>query len=211
MNQFPQGPGFMNFVMSMDPAAITAEKSELRRTISRLKAAQSPQQYLEASSIITGSLEMLPEFRSAKTVLAYWSYKGEVHTHDLIRKWADKKRILLPSVNGDEMLIRQYQGDDSLVPGDMFGIPEPAGPVFTAYNEIDFVIIPGIAFDRKNNRMGRGKAYYDRFLGKINAFKAGICFSFQLFETIPADEHDILMDTVITEISQNERRAFLRN
>ncbi len=201
----------MNCVMSMNQSTIIAEKSELRRTISRLKAAQSPQEYLEASAIITGSLEMLPEFRSAKTVLAYWSYKGEVHTHDLIRKWADKKRILLPSVNGDEMLIRQYQGDDSMVPGDLFGIPEPAGQVFTDYAGIDFVIIPGIAFDKKNNRMGRGKAYYDRFLCKINAFKAGICFSFQLFETIPAGEHDILMDTVITEESQNERRAFLRS
>jgi 5-formyltetrahydrofolate cyclo-ligase len=195
----------------MDPLTIISEKTALRRTISRLKAAQSPQQYMEASAIITGSLEMLPEFRSAKTILAYWSFKGEVHTHDLIRKWAEKKRILLPSVNGDEMLIRQYLGDDSLVPGEIFGIPEPAGPVFTDYNEIDLVIIPGIAFDRKNNRMGRGKAYYDRFLSKISGFKAGICFSFQLFESIPADEHDILMDIVITEGYQNERRAFLRN
>ena len=80
-----------------------------------------------------------------------------------------------------------------------YGIMEPEGPAFTAYDDIDLIIIPGVAFDVKHNRLGRGKGYYDRFLPLIpDTYKIGVCFPFQMTTSIPAEEHDIRMDEIIT-------------
>ena len=75
---------------------------------------------------------------------------------------------------------------------------EPTGEVFDNYTDIDLAVIPGVAFDKDGNRMGRGKGYYDRLLPKLgNTYKIGICLPFQLVEKIPTDEHDVRMDEVL--------------
>lgn len=174
-------------------------KKLLRQEVKRRKSLQGSGDYYDASRKIMSGIEQLAEFINARTVLAYWSVPGEVYTQEFVRKWSEIKQILLPSVDGETMLIKAFKSETPLIPGDLYGIPEPDGPVFTNYESIDFVIVPGIAFDLKNNRMGRGKAYYDRFLENLEVFRAGICFDFQLFDEIPADENDIRMDIVITE------------
>ncbi|MFH1120347.1 MAG: 5-formyltetrahydrofolate cyclo-ligase [Bacteroidota bacterium] len=143
-------------------------------------------------------VEELPGFINSTTLMVYWSIKGEVYTHDFIRKWVGKKRIILPSVDGENMYLKQSDENSCMIPGDIYDIPEPEGPLFVNYNEIDLIVVPGIAFDKSNNRMGRGKGYYDRFLHSKNATKAGVCFRFQLFDKIPAGEYDVKMDMVIT-------------
>ena len=73
------------------------------------------------------------------------------------------------------------------------------GELFTNYALIDLIVVPGVAFDTKGNRLGRGKGYYDRLLPHIpSAYKAGICFPFQIVEEVPAESFDILMDEIIT-------------
>ena len=80
-----------------------------------------------------------------------------------------------------------------------FGILEPTGKLFTDYEKIDVVVVPGMAFDKEGHRLGRGKGYYDRFLAKIrNTYKIGLCFPWQLVDNVPTDEHDILMDEIMT-------------
>ena len=75
---------------------------------------------------------------------------------------------------------------------------------FTDYAAIDFIVVPGVAFDAKGNRLGRGKGYYDRLLPRIpSAYKAGICFPFQLVEEVPAESFDVRMDIIIT-INEDE-------
>jgi 5-formyltetrahydrofolate cyclo-ligase len=174
-------------------------KRLLRQEIKKRKALQSEVQYFSSSAMIMSEIELLPEFQKADIVLAYWSIKGEVYTHEFIRKWSQSKRILLPSVDGDTMLIKEYKSENQLISGDLYGIPEPDGMEFTDYKIIDFVIVPGVAFDLNNNRMGRGKAYYDRFLKLLTSYKCGICFNFQLVDEVPSDENDIKMDVVITD------------
>lgn len=150
------------------------------------------------SAEILAALEIHPVFRAAKTVLLYHSLPDEVDIHDFIRKWCEKKRILLPVVTGDELKLRTYSGPGNLAIG-AYGIEEPTGEFFTDYSAIDLIVVPGVAFDRKGNRLGRGKGYYDRLLPQIpSAYKAGICFSFQIVEEIPAEPFDICMDEVIT-------------
>ena len=71
--------------------------------------------------------------------------------------------------------------------------------IAVAITEITFAVIPGVAFDHTGNRLGRGKGYYDRLLPHLSkAFKVGICFPYQLIETIPTEPFDIPMDSVIT-------------
>lgn len=151
------------------------------------------------SAEILAALEAHPAFRAAKTILLYHSLKDEVDTHEFIRKWSRTKRILLPVVVGDDLELRIYTGPNDLAIG-AYGIEEPTGEVFTDYASIDFIAVPGVAFDRNGNRLGRGKGYYDRLLPRIpSAYKAGICFPYQVVEEVPAEAFDIRMDEIITQ------------
>ncbi|MDA3778950.1 MAG: 5-formyltetrahydrofolate cyclo-ligase, partial [Bacteroidales bacterium] len=78
-------------------------------------------------------------------------------------------------------------------------ILEPIGETFTDYNSIDIIVVPGVAFDDNMNRLGRGKAYYDKLLHNCKAKKIGICFNFQIINKVPVDKHDITMDLVISD------------
>ena len=101
-------------------------------------------------------------------------------------------------VKGYDLELRLYTGDDRLTEG-AFHIDEPTGTAFTDYAAIDLAVIPGVAFDRRGNRLGRGKGYYDRLLPRIpTAYKLGLCFPFQVLNQIPAEAHDIPMDEVLT-------------
>ncbi|WP_414630820.1 5-formyltetrahydrofolate cyclo-ligase [Bacteroides sp. UBA939] len=153
--------------------------------------------FTHQSAEILAALEAHPAFRAARIVLLYYSLNDEVNTHEFIRKWSRKKQILLPVVVGNELELRFYTGPQDLTTGS-YHIEEPTGERFTDYQAIDFAVIPGVAFDLAGNRLGRGKGYYDRLLPLLPAFKAGICFPFQLMEEVPAEPFDIRMDTVIT-------------
>ncbi len=150
------------------------------------------------SAEILAALEAHPAFRAAHTILLYHSLPDEVDTHAFIDRWSEAKQVLLPVVQGDGLLLRQYTGTNALATG-RYGIGEPVGTDFTDYAAIDLVIVPGVAFDRQGNRLGRGKGYYDRLLPRLTqARKLGICFPYQLVNDIPTDAHDIRMDEIIT-------------
>lgn len=150
------------------------------------------------SAEIVAALEAHPAFRAANTILLYHSLKDEVDTHAFIRKWSREKRILLPVVTGDDLELRLYTGPEDLTVG-AYGIEEPTGARFTDYAAIDLIVVPGVAFDRDGNRLGRGKGYYDRLLPRIpSAYKIGICFPFQVVDEVPAEPFDIRMDEIIS-------------
>ena len=102
-------------------------------------------------------------------------------------------------MNGNNLDLRVFRGIEDLIAGESFGILKPAGELFTAYEAIGLILVPGVAFDVDNNRMGRGKAYYDKLLASLDAFKLGVCFDFQLLQSVPTDEHDIKMDFIVSE------------
>lgn len=123
----------------------------------------------------------------------------EVQTHKFVDKWHREKKILLPVVKGDVLELRHYTGKECLQVGEAYRIEEPVGEAFTNYEEIDFAIIPGVSFDKRRNRLGRGKGYYDRLLPLLHSYNIGICFGFQLSEEIPTELFDKKMDEVWTE------------
>jgi len=175
------------------------DKKELRKQIKALKKQYSLEQKMEMSRPLWDVLGQKAIFREARTVLLYWSMDDEVFTHDYVCKWAGKKTVLLPCVKGDVLELRVFTGMESLRPGESFGILEPVGELYTDYEAIDLIVVPGVAFDRQGNRLGRGRGYYDKILKETPAArKVGICFGFQLVEQVPVDELDVRMDLVIS-------------
>ncbi len=172
-------------------------KTELRKHIKLLKS-QHQATTTADSGIIMQLLADDAHFLAAKTVLLYHSLSDEVNTHQFIEEWCLKKQLLLPVVVGEELELRLFQNMNELKIGS-FGIAEPTGPLFTDYAKIDFVAVPGMAFDRNGHRLGRGKGYYDRLLPRLtNAYKAGICFPYQVVDEVPVEPTDITMDGIIT-------------
>jgi 5-formyltetrahydrofolate cyclo-ligase len=171
-------------------------KRELRQQIARQKSLYSKSELTKLSAPIITLLESHPLFLEAKVVLLYHSLADEVCTHPFIEHWSARKTILLPLVSGEQLELRVYSSAN-LRPGS-FGILEPTGSaLFTAYDQIDLAVVPGVAFDRKGNRLGRGKGYYDRLLPQLKAPRIGICFPFQLVDEVPAEPTDTPMDEVI--------------
>lgn len=173
------------------------DKKICRKLIRELKGQYSPEEKRKLSAGIWREVERNIHFQKARTVLVYWSMDDEVYTHDFIRKWAGEKILLLPCVKGDELEIFYYEGEEGMRPGECFGIMEPTGMRCEALEDVELILVPGIAFDRAGNRLGRGKGYYDKILKKTPAWKIGICFDFQVLEKVPCEIHDVKMDEVI--------------
>ena len=176
------------------------DKADVRKRMRELKRAVPPEEKLRRSEAILRQLEQLPEWDAARVVLLYWSMADEVQTHDFVNRWYKDKVLLLPCVDGDDLVLRQYTGPECLVAGEQFGIGEPTGPIWTDLDAIQIIIVPGVAFDRSGNRMGRGRGFYDRMLkSTVGAIKIGIAYDFQMLDEIPVEPHDVKMDRIITE------------
>jgi 5-formyltetrahydrofolate cyclo-ligase len=173
-------------------------KDKLRKEISVFKKKYTSDELYNRSQEVFSVLELTGIFQESRTIFIYNSLGDEVQTFDFIRKWNSGKDFYLPVIEKDEMVFRRY-ASNTCFQQSTFGIMEPVGDNYTDYKKVDLIIIPGVAFDRKMNRMGRGKAYYDRFLPKLKAPKLGICFEFQLFDEIPADKNDVKMDYIVSE------------
>ncbi len=176
------------------------EKQELRKQIRAAKKAVPFCDKLSRSIPIMQQVEQMDQFISAHTILLYWAMEDEVQTHDFVNRWYKEKCILLPCVDGNDLKLRQYTGPECMQAGEQFGIDEPRGPEFTNLDSIEMIIVPGVAFDHKNNRMGRGRGFYDRLLKTTSkAFKVGVAFDFQIVDQVPTEPFDVPMNVVITE------------
>lgn len=156
----------------------------------------------EASAVISSLLED-DHVLQAHTLLLYSALPDELPMQSLIEQLVNEgKTVLLPHVVSDtDMELRRYTGISDLRKG-AYGIMEPIGELFTAYDTINVAIVPGMAFDRQGHRLGRGKGYYDRFLPLLtNAYKIGVCPSTRLIDQVPTAPHDALMDRVISSIN----------
>ncbi len=173
-------------------------KQELRKAMREAKTEFSRQQLGEMSRSVCNNIISNSPWRNASTVLLYYPLPDEVDVTPLIAEGsAEGKMILLPVVVGDDLALRVYEGEQSLVTG-AFGIKEPTGLEYTDYASIDLVMVPGLAFDRDGHRLGRGKGYYDRLLPRLpNAHRIGVCFPFQLVDSVPSETHDQSVDSFV--------------
>ena len=180
------------------------KKTSLRSYIRAQKKQHSAAELAAMSEEITNRVLASAWWQEAGILLLYYPLADEVDVRPLIREaYREGKRVLLPVCKGDDLELRLYEGEASLAPG-AFGIMEPTGQLFArdSYPDVQLALVPGMAFDRAGHRLGRGKGYYDRLLPRLaHARLQGICFPFQLLDSVPAEPHDIPVHEVTCGIS----------
>ena len=172
-------------------------KAEIRHSIKELKRNVSDSDKCRFADMAFSLLERIPIFSYAERILCYYSLPDELPTLAFLTKWQKRKSLFLPRVNGMNLDILKY--DEQRLQKGAFLIEEPVGEDLVPINTIQLVIVPGVAFDRNGNRLGRGKGFYDRLLAGSSALKVGICYPFQLIDDIPSESHDVRMDVIITD------------
>ena len=173
------------------------EKNEIRRKIKALRSMMLETEKRCAAEEVFAHLEKTAAFLMADHILMYHSLPDELSTHLFLEKWHDKKHFYLPRVNGVNLEILPY--DESRLELGSFHIEEPTGNNTVSPDEIELIIVPGVAYDRNGNRLGRGKGFYDRLLKTTKATKVGIGYEFQLVDAIPTEPHDVKMNIIITQ------------
>lgn len=172
------------------------KKNEIRRKVKSLRLMLDEKDKMEAADMVFELLEKTAAFLMADKILMYHSLPDELSTHAFLKKWNSVKHFYLPRVNGVDLEILPY--DQTRLELGAFHIEEPTGEDTVNVSEIELIIVPGVAFDRKGNRLGRGKGFYDRLLRNSRAAKIGVGYNFQLVEEIPVEEHDVPMNMIIT-------------
>jgi 5-formyltetrahydrofolate cyclo-ligase len=182
--------------------AVNKHKQNIRKEILGSLRRQTKEEAFEKSVIIKKKLFSLPEFEKAGYVMFYASKADEVKTDNMIDEALGMgKRVVLPyCAAGENIVPREITGREDLEKG-IYGIYQPKRrDTEVPLEKIDLVITPGVAFDRHNRRLGRGKGYYDKFLEKLPRGKKtiGLAFDFQIVEDLPEDPHDVPVSKVIT-------------
>lgn len=161
----------------------------------------------ELSRDIVARCMALPEYQRAKTVLFYIDVRSEVRTrNDLVNALSGGKKIVVPYCVDGELELFHLENYDELSLG-MYRILEPMPELRSVeakrvdVKEIDLIIVPGVAFDRRGGRTGHGKGYYDKLLehARPDTPLVALAFECQLFDEIPMQDHDVFMDRVVTE------------
>jgi 5-formyltetrahydrofolate cyclo-ligase len=186
--------------------SIRERKDALRKQAHANRNAQENKD--ELSRRIVGAFMSLPEYATAETVMFYIDVRSEVRTRVIV-PWCNAagELELFRLTSMDELELGMYR---ILEPKqDLRGLPEKQVDV----SELDLIMVPGVAFDRRGGRMGHGKGYYDKLLqhARLDTPLVALAFECQLFEEIPVAEHDIFMDRVITEDRVYEGRGRRRS
>jgi len=171
------------------------KKSLRKEILSKLKSQTINDKLLKSENIFQQIEQQFLD--DAKVILAFWSMPEEVYTHDFVLKWFKTKMILLPKVNDSTLDIKVFTGMENMIADNKYGIAEPQGENFENLDSIDLIIVPGLAFDKNLNRLGRGKGYYDGLLQNSAAKKIAVCYDFQIVENVPVETHDVKVDNVI--------------
>jgi 5-formyltetrahydrofolate cyclo-ligase len=181
-----------------------ARKNDLRRMMGQKLAALTPVEVHAKSTIICRHLAQVPAWGVARWVCVFVSFGAEVHTHDLIRGLlAARKRVCVPSFDavGQRYLCSELKHFDADLRASARGILEPKHEAVrpVPVENLEAWLVPGVAFDRKGNRLGRGMGYYDGLLCRAQGLKIALTYDCQLVNEVPTEPHDVPMDFIVTE------------
>ena len=184
------------------------QKEILRKDLKRKRLDLEDSTIRQNSLLIQKNLVdfLVEKMGTFKKIMIYISILNEPILEDLYELWLkDGLELYAPVVESEtEMSVYPYKGKKNIQPGRLNTL-EPIEKGLPADIEFDLILVPGIAFDSSGNRMGLGTGFYDRFLLKDKGFKLGICFDFQLLQSIPFDSNDIAVQGIVTE---NRRLSF---
>ena len=182
---------------------LQAEKKALRSEILAKRRALTAAYRQKASTRIIDVFCALPDFKETRKVMCYASMADEVQILPLVQKWLDAGvTVTMPRViRKGEMEAVTVPSLDALVEGE-YGIftPDPVKSQAVAPEELDLIIVPGVAFDTRGERLGMGAGFYDAYMAKaIKAKRIALAYSCQLVSSVPMEEHDELVNKIITE------------
>jgi 5-formyltetrahydrofolate cyclo-ligase len=182
-------------------------KAHLRKTVLGRRDAMDAGTRAASSRAIVQGIIGLAAYKEARTILAYAAFGSELQTDAFLRHTLNEgKALLLPRVNRQKRLLEVYEVRDLTqdLEAGTWGIrePRPDRCVPAAPRVVDFVLVPGLAFDAHGGRLGHGAGYYDRLLSggvSPHAWLVAGAFEAQMVEAVPMNEHDVPVDMVVTE------------
>lgn len=187
---------------------ILSQKKELRKEAKSYRKSLFASDRLDKSNAIINNLKALKEFQTAEVFLMYASLPDEVETLSLIRELAEEgnKAIYCPVTQGDEMEFYRISSLDDLKEGN-FHVLEPESLEerrLELQKDVSYcMLMPGLMFDKRGNRLGYGKGYYDKYLARVpkdvNLTTMALSYEAMVNEAIPAEETDWRADYVVTE------------
>jgi len=190
----------------MTEQELADQKTAIRTAAHAARKAQPDKEVVSAQ--ITDRVMAMPEYRQAKCVMWYVDVRDEVRTrHALPAALEQHQKVVVPYCVDGELELFWLESMDELELG-MYRILEPRESLRGVAEkqvqpqELDFVMVPGVAFDRMGGRTGHGKGYYDKLLqhARPDAPLVALAFECQLFPEIPMQPHDIFMDAIVTEV-----------
>jgi 5-formyltetrahydrofolate cyclo-ligase len=178
-------------------------KAELRREM-RQRLRVPAGERAEKSSAIVARIAGHPAFAAAANVALFDALPSEPDTSGLWLEKRGERCFCYPRVIGEEIAFYRVRTLDELTTAAWNpALREPARDAASAVAsaEIDVILVPGLAFTRDGQRLGRGGGFYDRLLVQLPAhtLKLGVCFDFQIVERLPSEPHDQRVDAVVTE------------
>ena len=201
----------MNRLLSM-PSVVELKKSIREQSHANRNALAEKD---ELSKLILARVMALPEYNAAQTVMFYIDVRSEVRTRQALPMALESgKKIVIPYCVDGLLELFHLESMDELELG-MYRILEPKAELRSVaekkvdVEEIDLILVPGVAFDRRGGRTGHGKGYYDKLLEhrRGDTPLVALAFECQMFPEIPMDDHDIFMDKVVTEEAVYEGRG----
>jgi 5-formyltetrahydrofolate cyclo-ligase len=183
-----------------EPLART--KQDWRLEIRRRLRARNPADRGTDSARIHERLVALPEWAGASTVLLFHPLRSEPDTLPLLqRALAESRTVALPAMDsqtGDYLPRQVISATTQLVAGPLGILEPPASAPALPWNQLDFLVIPGLGFCPDGRRLGRGRGYYDRLLARTHGFCCGVAFDEQIVADLPTEPHDRRLDCILT-------------
>ena len=179
-------------------------KRSLRKQMKATVASMPARAAAAKSAAACNALMALPEFRRAKAIMLYLSIPGEVDTAPIaLGAWQAGKTVLVPKMDWPRrgMLAVEINSLETNIVTADFGLREPAEGEPRPVSDIDFIVVPALAYDRKGNRLGRGGGIYDRFLSSpgMRAVACGLAFAEQIVDELPVCDHDRRVNMLVSD------------
>lgn len=180
------------------------EKVELRSRLRACLLAMSPEQRKEKSRRACRNLIAMEPFQNASLIMMFLSLPHEVDTSEaILQAWQLGKTVAVPKISWQQrhMIAVQIQSLETGFSTGAWGLRNPTTGVPIPFGQIDLVVTPGLGYDRKGNRLGRGGSYYDRFFANkdLKAIRCGLAFAEQVMESIPTTESDEPVEWLVTD------------
>jgi len=179
-------------------------KEQLRLNMQKLLNEMGARERSEKSKKACQNLISSPQFQDASTIMIYLSLAYEVDTSEaILHAWQLDKIVAVPKISWQQrhMIPVQINTLETGFSTEVAGLRNPTTGVPIPFEDIELVVTPGLCFDNKGNRLGRGGSYYDRFFANksLKAYKCGLAFAEQIVDSIPVTSTDVPMDCLVTD------------